>query len=121
MDGGGDVQLDPREHPLLDHGYAVTSHTGREQIAGRELIHVDIEQAAKALLNRRMAYVAVWCGAEGAQLYTNDHEKLPEALGHDVSHESADVPAMKPERAITPQQAKITSVIEYGFGVGHSL
>ena len=81
MDGGRDVQLNPREHPHLDHGYAVTSHSSQGQTAERVLIHVDTELAAKDLLNSRMAYVAVSRGAEDAQLYTNDREKLPEALG----------------------------------------
>ena len=100
MDGGRDVQLDPREHPHLDHGYAVTSHSSQGQTAERVLIHVDTELAAKDLLNSRMAYVAVSRGAEDAPLFTNNREKLPEALGHDVSHESAHTPAMKPEQAI---------------------
>jgi conjugative relaxase-like TrwC/TraI family protein len=114
MDGGRDVQLDPREHPHLDHGYAVTSHSSQGQTAERVLIHVDTELAAKDLLNSRMAYVAVSRGAEDAQLFTNDRQKLPQALGHDVSHESAHVPAMKPEQEIGP-------AIEHGYGIGHSL
>jgi conjugative relaxase-like TrwC/TraI family protein len=121
MDGGRDVQLDPREHPHLDHGYAVTSHSSQGQTAERVLIHVDTELSAKDLLNSRMAYVAVSRGAEDAQLFTNDREKLPQALGHDVSHESAHVPAMKPEQAITPPQPEIAPVIEHGMGLGHSL
>ena len=121
MDGGRDVQLDPREHPHLDHGYAVTSHSSQGQTAERVLIHVDTELAAKDLLNSRMAYVAVSRGAEDAQLYTNDRAKLPEALGHDVSHESAHTPAIKPEQAITPKQPEIGPVIEHGLGLGHSL
>jgi conjugative relaxase-like TrwC/TraI family protein len=121
MDGGRDIQLDPREHPHLDHGYAVTSHSSQGQTAERVLIHVDTELAAKDLLNSRMAYVAVSRGAEDAQLYTNDREKLPQALGHDVSHESAHMPAIKPEQAITPPQPEIAPVIEHGFGMGHNL
>ncbi|MDR3739066.1 MAG: MobF family relaxase [Terracidiphilus sp.] len=121
MDGGRDVQLDPREHPHLDHGYAVTSHSSQGQTAERVLIHVDTELAAKDLLNSRMAYVAVSRGAEDAQLYTNDRAKLPEALGHDVSHESAHTPAMNPEQAIAPQQKEIAPVIEHGLGMGHNL
>jgi conjugative relaxase-like TrwC/TraI family protein len=121
MDGGRDVQLDPREHPHLDHGYAVTSHSSQGQTAERVLIHVDTELAAKDLLNSRMAYVAVSRGAEDAQLYTNDREKLPQALGHDVSHESAHTPTIKPEQAITPKQPEIAPVIEHGMGLGHSL
>ena len=121
MDGGRDVQLDPREHPHLDHGYAVTSHSSQGQTAERVLIHVDTELAAKDLLNSRMAYVAVSRGAEDAQVYTNDRAKLPEALGHDVSHESAHVPAIKPEQAITPKQPEIAPAIEHSMGLGHSL
>jgi conjugative relaxase-like TrwC/TraI family protein len=121
MDGGRDVHLDPREHPHLDHGYAVTSHSSQGQTAERVLIHVDTELAAKDLLNSRMAYVAVSRGAEDAQLYTNDREKLPQALGHDVSHESAHTPAIKPEQSITPPQPEIAPVIEHGIGLGHSL
>ncbi len=121
MDGGRDVQLDPHEHPHLDHGYAVTSHSSQGQTAERVLIHVDTELAAKDLLNSRMAYVAVSRGAEDAQLYTNNREKLPQALGHDVSHESAHTPTIKPEQAITPKQPEIAPVIEHGLGMGHSL
>jgi ATP-dependent exoDNAse (exonuclease V) alpha subunit len=121
MDGGRDVQLDPHQHAHLDHGYAVTSHSSQGQSAERVLIHVDTELAAKGLLNSRMAYVAVSRGAEDAQLYTNDRAKLPQALGHDVSHESAHVPTMKPEQAITPKQPEIARVIEHGMGLGHSL
>ncbi len=121
MDGGRDVQLDPREHPHLDHGYAVTSHSSQGQTAERVLIHVDTELAAKDLLNSRMAYVAVSRGAEDAQVYTNDRAKLPQALGHDVSHESAHTPAIKQEQAIKPPQQEIAPVIEHGMGLGHSL
>jgi ATP-dependent exoDNAse (exonuclease V) alpha subunit len=121
MDGGRDVQLDPREHPHLDHGYAVTSHSSQGQTAERVLIHVDTELAAKDLLNSRMAYVAVSRGAEDAQVYTNDGTKLPEALGHDVSHESAHMPAIKPEQSIMPPQREIAPVIEHSTGLGHSL
>ncbi len=121
MDGGRDMHLDPREHPHLDHGYAVTSHSSQGQTAERVLIHVDTELAAKDLLNSRMAYVAVSRGAEDAQIYTNDRAKLPEALGHDVSHESAHTPTIKPEQSIKPPQPEIAPVIEHGMGLGHSL
>ena len=49
--------------------------------------------------------------AKDAQLYTNDRAKLPEALGHDVSHESAHMPTIKPEQFIKPPQPEITPVI----------
>src|ERR1700691_5227341 len=48
------------------HGavYAVTSYSGQGQTADRVLIHVDRELPAKDLINSRMAFVAVSCGAE---------------------------------------------------------
>jgi conjugative relaxase-like TrwC/TraI family protein len=104
MDGGREVALDPRQHPHLDHGYAVTSHSSQGQTAERVLVHVDTELGAKDLLNNRMAYVSVSRGAHDAQLFTNDREKLPAALGHDVSRESAHVPENKPEQGISPQR-----------------
>ncbi|MGB9205325.1 MAG: MobF family relaxase, partial [Terriglobales bacterium] len=104
MDGGRAVELDPRKHPHLDHGYAMTSHSSQGQTADRVLIHVDTELDAKDLLNSRMAYVSVSRGAHDAQLFTNDREKLPAALGHDVSQQSAHVPEIKPKQTIVPQQ-----------------
>ena len=80
----------------------------------------DIEVAREDLLNSRMAYVAVSRSAEDAQVYTKDREKMPEALGHHVSHESAHVPVIKPKRSITPQP-EIAPVIEDALGMGHSL
>jgi hypothetical protein len=43
--------------------------------------------------------------------------KLPEALGHDISHESAHVPTIKPEQAITSPQQEIAPVVEHGIGM----
>ena len=59
MDGGRTADLDPRKHPHLDHGYAMTSYSSQGQTADRVLIHVDTELGAKDLLNSRMAYVSV--------------------------------------------------------------
>lgn len=104
MDGGRTVALDPRQHPHLDHGYAVTSHSSQGQTADRVLIHVDTELSAEDLINNRMAYVAVSRGAYDAQLFTNDREKLGAALGHDVSHQSAHLPEIRPEQSVAQQQ-----------------
>jgi conjugative relaxase-like TrwC/TraI family protein len=120
MDGGRELQLDPRLHPHLDHGYAVTSHSSQGQTADRVLIHVDTELGAKDLLNNRMAYVAVSRGAYDAQLFTNDREKLGAALGHDVSHQSAHGPEVKQEQKIAPQR-EIGPRQEHGPGFGISM
>jgi ATP-dependent exoDNAse (exonuclease V) alpha subunit len=100
LDNGRSMDYEPQHHPHLDHGYAITSHSSQGQTAERVLIHVDTELAAKDLLNSRMAYVSVSRGQWDAQIFTNNREKLPQALGHDVSHQSAH----KPEQAIAPMQ-----------------
>jgi ATP-dependent exoDNAse (exonuclease V) alpha subunit len=82
LDGGREVALDSRQHPHLDHGYAVTGHSSKGQTAERVLINVDTELAAKDLLNSRMAYVSISRGAHDAQLFTNGRERLPAALGY---------------------------------------
>jgi conjugative relaxase-like TrwC/TraI family protein len=104
IDGGRAVELDPCKHPHLDYGYAMTSHSSQGQTADRVLIHVDTELGAKDLLNSRMAYVAVSRGAHDARLFTSDREKVPVALGHNVSQQSAHVPEIKPNQTIDSQQ-----------------
>jgi hypothetical protein len=53
------------------------------------LIHVDTEQAAEKLVNRRLAYVAVSRGRYDAQIYTSDKTRLADQLSQEVSHSSA--------------------------------
>jgi ATP-dependent exoDNAse (exonuclease V) alpha subunit len=115
LDGGRSIDYLRQRHPHIDHGYAVTSYSSQGQTAERVLIHVDTELAAKDLLNRRMAYVSVSRGQWDAQIFTNSREKLPQALGHDVSHQSAH----KPEQAIVPLQEKAArSQTEKDLGMG---
>ena len=89
LDSGQDVQFNIREHPHLDHGYAVTSHSSQGATADRVLVHVDTEQAHDQLVNSRLAYVSVSRGRYDAQIYTNDAGKLGEELSRDVSKRSA--------------------------------
>ena len=122
MDSGRSLQIDPNKHPHLDYGYAMTSHSSQGQTTDRVLIHVDTELVAKDLLNNRMAYVSVSRGAFDAQLFTNDREKLPTALGHDLSKHSAHVPAISPEQTIAPQQeVSKGQQQEHGIGLGIGL
>lgn len=104
MDNGRSVEIDPVRNPHLDHGYAVTSHSSQGQTAERVLVHVDTELGAKDLLNNRMAYVAISRGANDAQILTNDREKLPIALGHEVSQQSAHAPQIGIDNTVSPQQ-----------------
>jgi conjugative relaxase-like TrwC/TraI family protein len=127
MDDGRSIEIDPMRNPHLDHGYAVTSHSSQGQTAERVLVHVDTELGAKDLLNNRMAYVSISRGAQDAQIFTNDREKLPVALGHEVSQQSAHAPNVGMEKGVARQQdlgekMKPQSVqehdISYGFSIG---
>jgi conjugative relaxase-like TrwC/TraI family protein len=118
MDSGRSVAFNVKEHPHLDHGYAVTSHSSQGQTADRVLVHVDTEQAGEKLVNRRLAYVAVSRGRYDAQLYTNDKSHLTEQLSRDVSHRSAMEPAaQKIEQTSTPTQA-VQQAVAQGHSVG---
>jgi ATP-dependent exoDNAse (exonuclease V) alpha subunit len=89
LDSGRDVQFNIHEHPHLDYGYAVTSHSSQGATADRVLVHVDSEQAHEKLINSRLAYVSVSRGRYDAQIYTNDAGKLGEELSREVSKQSA--------------------------------
>jgi ATP-dependent exoDNAse (exonuclease V) alpha subunit len=89
MDSGRDVQFNMREHPHLDYGYAVTSHSSQGVTADRVLVHVDTEQAHEQLINSRLAYVSVSRGRYDAQIYTNDAQNLSEELSRETSKRSA--------------------------------
>jgi conjugative relaxase-like TrwC/TraI family protein len=119
LDNGRSVNLNPQHHPHLDHGYAVTSYSSQGQTAERVLVHIDTELGAKDLLNSRMAYVSISRGQWDAHIFTDSLEKLPKALGHDVSHQNA----YKPEQAIALPQQKIVPPkhdveVSMGFGLG---
>jgi conjugative relaxase-like TrwC/TraI family protein len=103
LDSGRSVAFNVKEHPHLDHGYAVTSHSSQGQTADRVLVHVDTEQAGEKLVNRRLAYVAVSRGRYDAQIYTNDKGHLTEQLSRDVSQRSA----IEPSHTQKPAAQKI--------------
>src|SRR5258708_19580249 len=102
MDGGRAVELDPRKHPHLDHGYAMTSHSSQGQTADRVLIHVDTELGAKDLLNSRMAYVSVSRRRYDAQIYTNNAPTLVQEPSRHVSH-SPPLQQEGPSHKLDPQ------------------
>ena len=89
LDSGRHVRLSLDEHPHLDYGYAVTSHSSQGVTADRVLINVDSEQAGEQLINSRLAYVAVSRARYDAQIYTNDAKNLGEDLSREVSHAAA--------------------------------
>ena len=88
MDSGQEVRFNVREHPHLDYGYAVTSHSSQGQTADRVLIHVDTEKS-ELLVNNRFAYVSVSRAQHDAHIYTNDGSKLSRSLSRESSHRTA--------------------------------
>jgi len=113
MDSGRDVAFNIREHPHLDHGYAVTSHSSQGQTAERVLIHVDTE-LGEQLVNSRMAYVSVSRGQYDAQIYTNNRSELASDLSRDVSQRTA-IPVQEQEPAaqkIEPLAAQQTARVQ---------
>ncbi|HWX55522.1 MAG TPA: MobF family relaxase [Verrucomicrobiae bacterium] len=91
-DSGKLVEFEATEHPHLDYGYAMTSHSSQGQTADRVLIHVDTEEGSQ-LVNSRMAYVAISRGRHDAQIYTDNKAELADQLGRDHSHSTAIGPA----------------------------
>jgi ATP-dependent exoDNAse (exonuclease V) alpha subunit len=89
MDSGREVAFNARQHPHLDYGYAVTSHSSQGQTADRVLVHVDSSQAHGELLNSRMAYVSVSRAQYDVQMYTNDAKTLGQELSRNVTKDTA--------------------------------
>jgi len=82
------IEFSAREHPHLDHGYAVTSHSSQGLTADRVLVHADTG-VHPDLLNSRFAYVSVSRASHDAVVFTDDVAKLVPQLGADVSKTSA--------------------------------
>jgi hypothetical protein len=116
LDSGRTVDLNLRAHPHVDYGYAVTSHSAQGQTADRVLVHIDLDRAGEALVNQRLAYVALSRGRDDAQIYTNDKSRLVEALHRDVSHRAAIEQTHAP--AGPPQTLERTTVRQIGIGLG---
>jgi len=89
MDSGREVAFNVRQHPHLDYGYAVTSHSSQGQTADRVLVHVDSSQAHGELLNSRMAYVSISRAQYDVQMYTNDAKTLGQELSRNVTKDTA--------------------------------
>ncbi|HEV2616560.1 MAG TPA: ATP-binding domain-containing protein, partial [Candidatus Acidoferrales bacterium] len=89
LDAGREIEFAIREHPHLDYGYAVTSHSSQGLTADRVLVHVDTEAAHENLINTRLAYVSVSRARDEAQIFTNDVARLSDAFSREVSKASA--------------------------------
>jgi len=88
LDNGRQIEFNPNEHPHLDHGYAVTSHSSQGLTAERVLVHADTS-VHPDLLNSRFSYVSISRASHDAKIYTNDATDLGQKLSGDVSKTSA--------------------------------
>jgi conjugative relaxase-like TrwC/TraI family protein len=124
MDSGREVRFNIREHPHLDHGYAVTSHSSQGQTADRVLIHVDTDKS-ELLVNDRFAYVSVSRGQHDAQIYTNDRGELARNLSRDNSqrtatetqHQQQSAPEVEPASARSARPAEEEQGHSLGIGI----
>ena len=82
------VTFNTDEVRQIDHGYAVTSHSSQGLTAGRVLAHFDTD-GPRALINTRLAYVAISRASEEARIYTNDVATLGRRLASDISKTAA--------------------------------
>jgi hypothetical protein len=125
MDSGREVAFNIREHPHLDHGYAVTSHSSQGQTADRVLIHVDTEKS-ELLVNNRFAYVSVSRGQNGAEIYTNDKSELGRDLSRDVTQRTAiagqeQEPSALKIGPVATQQTTQAPEQDETHGIGHEI
>ena len=98
LDAGRTLRFQVADHPHLDYGYAVTSHSSQGLTADRVIVHVDSEHSAEAIVNQRLAYVAISRGRYDVQIYTDNTTRLGLNLTRDVSHRAA---IEQPEQGLT--------------------
>jgi ATP-dependent exoDNAse (exonuclease V) alpha subunit len=90
LDSGRTVEFNLRQHPHLDHGYAMTSHSSQGQTADRVIVHVPGNEVEnRQLVNRRFAYVALSRARYEAEIYTNHASDLARRLSRDTSKRAA--------------------------------
>ncbi|MGC2164066.1 MAG: hypothetical protein WA634_19365 [Silvibacterium sp.] len=121
MDSGREVEFNAKQHPHLDYGYAVTSHSSQGQTADRLLIHVDSSQAHGELLNSRMAYVSVSRAQYDVKMYTNDAKTLGQELSRNVTKATAlqEGPALQDRDVSQPIKPQSVGMeISRGLSIG---
>ena len=96
------------EHPHLDYGYAVTSHSSHRQTADRVLVHVDTEKS-EMLVNNRFAYVSVSRAQHDAHISTNDGSKLSRSLSPENSQRTVTEVEQQPA-TLKPEPVAIRGV-----------
>ena len=107
LDSGHSVAFRIREHPHLDYGYALTSHSAQGATADRVLIHVDSANTNRNLIDSRLAYVAASRARYDARIYTSDGVSLGAALSRSVTKQSALATDRDRSRPVLAQAQKL--------------
>lgn len=89
MDSGKTVDVSLASFRHLDHGYAVTSHSSQGTTTDRVLLHVNLDQNHRNLVNSRLAYVGISRARHDVQIYTSNVAQLGQRLGQEVSKSAA--------------------------------
>lgn len=88
LDKKRDVSIPVERFRHLDHGYAVTSHSSQGQTVNRVLVNAETTET-HALVNQRMAYVAISRARFEARIYTDSLKELGPAFNREKNKEIA--------------------------------
>ena len=119
LDGkeGRSATFDPTSFRAFDHGYAITSHSAQGLTADRVIANIDTD-GPRALVNSRLAYVAISRASKDAHIYTNDAASLGAKLAteHDKTSAVAFQQPVPPERrAYQPSSGGACSTAKSGL------
>jgi len=111
------VRFNLSEMKHLDYGYAVTSFSSQGATVEKVLVNVSTQDSrVQKLIDQRFAYVAVSRAESDAQIYTDNAERLAQALGQRQDKTQA----LRPEEVQTYREQAVqirNSQHSYGAAV----
>jgi conjugative relaxase-like TrwC/TraI family protein len=87
MKDGRSQTLDLASEKHWEHGYACTTHAAQGSTSDKVIAHLNTRNAS--LVGHESWYVAISRARHQAQVFTDDVDKLPEAITHDMRQPSA--------------------------------
>ena len=94
---GQEVTLDKNEAYGVRHGYAETAHAAQGRTADRAMVHAESQR--QNLVNQRSMYVGISRAKEEARIYTDNAEKLKDALKERTGEKSSALDRARDEKA----------------------
>jgi hypothetical protein len=89
MDSGKNVEVSLASFRHVNHCCAVTSHSSQGATTGGVLLHFNVEQSHRNLVNSRLGYVGLSRARHEAQVYTSNLPQFGQRLGQEVSKSAA--------------------------------